>query len=1124
MHFRRSFVALFVLMSACSPAEAPVDAKDQEHTSHVAGAWVASEPLPELALDGVEPERPVEGQPAVIRFSLRNPGTRRLNGYVAAVIHSRHATMNVGEWALVDVAPGNQETVHGALSFVAPRGGKDIEYDLVYFEGYSYRQGGEFMSRTPTPPLVRVRGRMEIATHYRARLDAFKPVEARSRQKDTLYASIGSAVNREATYTTTAFLGDFGDANRWMPISGVDPKGRPIDTLDTDTAEMVQSANSKLRIAYSLMNRGTSGQETAREVMNAISEATNAFLSVVYPQASDGWNKAHDFTTRLNGWMTGTCDGPVAVENLELDWNKLDAETWPLNEPDIPFATRSWTVEAHHGGQDYASQIGCGATSNYDVRYTIRRSGPEETFDMSTADAGSIVMPGDNVALEAPGAVNPDFSVVSGTHQGVVRGSTLEVGATIDGDEAIIVRGVERTGEVGPRPREGLLAVHARPRDVVRNGDFKQSGGWLQPWARNQGAGIAGRNAATIVASGGVGELSQWVDVTPGMTYRVSAWIRTSAEATGGRLAVRASETTSPSDPTVRLGPTPNGIEYRELTVQVETQTRLYLSLAVQGPDGASLQVSQVRMEAVIPKARLEPSITRALDESRLFRLEEPSGAPVAGGVVDVLAERRDHTVIARARVETDARGRIPFPPHTGVPGEPIDVTFAFQGTTRIAPTTVRRRTLVPVASPMVLHVARIGNGRIIGPDIACGRRCAASFPASASVTLEATPEPGWTFTGWSGACSGSANVCSVTMAGSRDVSASFRRTNGPESPYLTIDAATLSTPAFRVYGGPDKVFDGRSPQPVDLAPGTYFLQFTSGALTPFSFTVTSEGTFDYDASAATFLDGRGTTALHVGGFPVDLDATQLSTNLALIDFDDPNFLEKGIVQHLRLAPASYGFLVGSARTADFTFSVDDRGRIGYPGWADAFAAGAGSSTLKLRGYPVSVTVSSSATGWMEPGLFGLPSQPFPARAPTTLSLLPTTDRTLQIFAGAMVTGGWRIDRNGALDFAPVLDAFLSGRGTRTLTAKGLPITIDATAEGPGTFQITTVLGLDSISRAVPQTLSLLPSVAHRFLSDKHSFVFSVTPNGSIEFAPTLDSVVRGRGTRSLTLLPTARP
>jgi hypothetical protein len=91
-----------------------------------------------------------------------------------------------------------------------------------------------------------------------------------------------------------------------------------------------------------------------------------------------------------------------------------------------------------------------------------------------------------------------------------------------------------------------------------------------------------------------------------------------------------------------------------------------------------------------------------------------------------------------------------------------------------------------------------------------------------------------------------------------------------------------------------------------------------------------------------------------------------------------------------------------------------------------------------------------------------------------------------------MVTGGWRIDRNGAFDFDPVLDAFLSGRGTRTLTAKGVPITIDATAEGPGTFQITTVLGLDSVSRAVPQTLSLLPSVAHRFLSDKHSFVFSV--------------------------------
>ncbi len=56
---------------------------------------------------------------------------------------------------------------------------------------------------------------------------------------------------------------------------------------------------------------------------------------------------------------------------------------------------------------------------------------------------------------------------------------------------------------------------------------------------------------------------------------------------------------------------------------------------------------------------------------------------------------------------------------------------------------------------------------------INCGSACSASFAAGAVVTLTAAPASGSTFTGWSGACSGTGS-CAVTMSAAQSVMASF--------------------------------------------------------------------------------------------------------------------------------------------------------------------------------------------------------------------------------------------------------------------------------------------------------------------------------------------------------------
>ena len=84
--------------------------------------------------------------------------------------------------------------------------------------------------------------------------------------------------------------------------------------------------------------------------------------------------------------------------------------------------------------------------------------------------------------------------------------------------------------------------------------------------------------------------------------------------------------------------------------------------------------------------------------------------------------------------------------------------------------------TIAPVDEPrQTLTVTRVGNARITSAPagIDCGDICTAEFELGTIVTLMATPDPGWTFSGWAGACDGSAG-CVVTVDGGKSVTASF--------------------------------------------------------------------------------------------------------------------------------------------------------------------------------------------------------------------------------------------------------------------------------------------------------------------------------------------------------------
>jgi hypothetical protein len=66
------------------------------------------------------------------------------------------------------------------------------------------------------------------------------------------------------------------------------------------------------------------------------------------------------------------------------------------------------------------------------------------------------------------------------------------------------------------------------------------------------------------------------------------------------------------------------------------------------------------------------------------------------------------------------------------------------------------------------------GSGTITGGGLNCGTTCMATLNAGTGVALSATPDPGSTFSGWSGCDDAAGATCNVTMTSDRMVSAAF--------------------------------------------------------------------------------------------------------------------------------------------------------------------------------------------------------------------------------------------------------------------------------------------------------------------------------------------------------------
>jgi uncharacterized repeat protein (TIGR02543 family) len=77
----------------------------------------------------------------------------------------------------------------------------------------------------------------------------------------------------------------------------------------------------------------------------------------------------------------------------------------------------------------------------------------------------------------------------------------------------------------------------------------------------------------------------------------------------------------------------------------------------------------------------------------------------------------------------------------------------------------------------MTVQTAGSGTGKVISkklPDIDCGSKCEADFYVNRKVQLQAVPDQGFVFTGWSGDCIGKGKTCKFVVTKDYSVTAIF--------------------------------------------------------------------------------------------------------------------------------------------------------------------------------------------------------------------------------------------------------------------------------------------------------------------------------------------------------------
>lgn len=102
------------------------------------------------------------------------------------------------------------------------------------------------------------------------------------------------------------------------------------------------------------------------------------------------------------------------------------------------------------------------------------------------------------------------------------------------------------------------------------------------------------------------------------------------------------------------------------------------------------------------------------------------------------------------------------------------------------------------VAFPVQVTVTTTGSGSVASSPakLTCPSACSGTFDSDTTVTLTATPAAGSRFAGWSGACSGAAASCTLTLEAAKTVGAAFETVRSELRVSVSGGGKVVSSPA----------------------------------------------------------------------------------------------------------------------------------------------------------------------------------------------------------------------------------------------------------------------------------------------------------------------------------------
>jgi len=427
----------------------------------------------------------------------------------------------------------------------------------------------------------------------------------------------------------------------------------------------------------------------------------------------------------------------------------------------------------------------------------------------------------------------------------------------------------------------------------------------------------------------------------------------------------------------------------------------------------------------------------------------------------------------------------------------------ACKGTAPICTVTLKEAqnvTAITARLPITLNVSKtgLGTGAVTSSPagIDCGIICSATYPQknakhhadsgkggekeqeheddddhgkpAALVTLTASPATGSTFNGWSGACTGTAATCTVTMNQTQNISANF----APMQMTLSIaktgagtGGVITSTPTGIDCGATcSGIYDWSTPVTLTATPATgSIFQGWTGACTgtAATCTVTMNQTQNVTAS---FAPMQMTLSVAKTGTGTGGTITSLQTGIDC-GISCSGIYDWGTQVTLAATPATgstfqgwSGACTGTATTCTVTMDQTQSVSANFaPMQMTLTTAKTGSGTGTITSQPTGIDCGTSCSG-----IYDWSTQ-------VTLTATPATGSTFKGWTGACTgtatTCTVTLDQaqNVSADFAPAfktLSLSTSGSGTGTITST--PAGIDCGATCSASFATNTQITLSA--------------------------------------------------------------